>query len=58
MAVEHGIRDPADQGYDVTAVADATSALSAGWQHAELNFALQNIATIADTDSVITALRS
>lgn len=58
MAVEHSIRDAADHGYNVTVVSDGTSSLSAEWQHAALNFALQNIATIADTDSVITALRS
>lgn len=58
MAVEHSVRDAADHGYGVTIVSDATSSLSPQWQHAALNFALQNIATVADTDSVITALRS
>lgn len=58
MAVEHSVRDAADHGYGVTIVSDATSSLSPQWQHAALNFALQNIATIADTDSVSTALRS
>jgi ureidoacrylate peracid hydrolase len=58
MAVEHSVRDAADHGYGVTIVSDATSSLSPQWQHAALNFALQNIATVADADSVITALRS
>lgn len=58
MAVEHSVRDAADHGYGVTIVSDATSSLSPQWHHAALNFALQNIATVADTDSVSTALRS
>jgi ureidoacrylate peracid hydrolase len=57
MAVEHTIRDAADHGYEVTIVTDATSSLSAEWQHAALNFALTNIATATDTTSAVTALR-
>ena len=49
MAVEHTIRDAADHGYTVSIVEDATSSLSAEWQHAALNFALTNIATATDT---------
>ncbi|WEO75972.1 cysteine hydrolase [Cryobacterium sp. SO2] len=57
MAVEHTIRDAADLGYEVTIVTDATSSLSAEWQHAALNFALTNIATATDTASAVAALR-
>lgn len=56
MAVEHSVRDAADHGYAVTIVSDATSSLSAEWQHAGLNFALQNIATVSDTDAVVSQL--
>jgi len=49
MAVEHTIRDAADHGYTVTIVEDATSSLSAEWQHAAVSFALTNIATNVDT---------
>jgi nicotinamidase-related amidase len=56
MAVEHTVRDAADFGYNVTIVSDATSSLSDEWQAAALGFALQNIATIADTESVVAAL--
>ena len=52
MAVEHTVRDAADHGYEVTLVEDATSSLSAEWQHAAVSFALTNIATITDTASV------
>lgn len=58
MAVEHTVRDAADLGYEVTIVSDATSSLSAEWQHAALNFALTNIATIATTTEVQQALGS
>jgi len=60
MAVEHIIRDAADHGYTVTIVEDATSSLSAEWQHTAVNYALTNIATnIAtntDTATATTAL--
>jgi ureidoacrylate peracid hydrolase len=56
MAVEHTIRDAADYGYNVSIVEDATSSLSAEWQHAALNFALTNIATTTDTASASAAL--
>ena len=58
MAVEHTVRDAADLGYEVTIVSDATSSLSAEWQHAALNFALTNIATVATTAEVQQALGS
>lgn len=57
MAVEHTVRDAADHGYDVTIVSDATSSLSAEWQHAALSYALTNIATVSDTASVVESLR-
>ena len=47
MAVEHTVREAADHGYEVTVVSDATSSLSDEWQHAAINYALTNIATIA-----------
>jgi ureidoacrylate peracid hydrolase len=56
MAVEHTIRDAADHGYTVTIVEDATSSLSAEWQHAAVNFALTNIATNTDTATASAAL--
>jgi nicotinamidase-related amidase len=58
MAVEHTIRDAADHGYTVTIVEDATSSLSAEWQHAAINFALTNIATNIDTTAAAAALRA
>ncbi|GAA1001731.1 cysteine hydrolase family protein [Subtercola frigoramans] len=58
MAVEHTVRDAADHGYEVTIVSDGTSSLSADWQRAALEYALTNIATIADTVTVAAELRS
>jgi len=40
----------------VTVVSDATSSVSADWQQAALRYALTNIATIADTTSVVDAI--
>ena len=56
MAVEHTIRDAADHGYTVTIVEDATSSLSAEWQHAAVSFALTNIATNVDTATAAVSL--
>ncbi|MFI5934244.1 cysteine hydrolase family protein [Actinoplanes sp. NPDC051494] len=53
MAVEHSVREAADHGYEVTVVSDATSSLSEEWQHAALNYALTNIATVADTKTAV-----
>ena len=47
----------ADHGYNVTIVTDATSSLSADWQHAAVNFALTNIAAAIDTAAVVAHLR-
>ncbi|MGY1883920.1 cysteine hydrolase family protein [Blastococcus sp. SYSU DS0753] len=58
MAVEHTVRDAADHGYEVTIVSDATSSISAEWQHAALSYALTNIATVAGTAEVTQALRA
>jgi nicotinamidase-related amidase len=58
MAVEHTIRDAADHGYTVTIVEDATSSLSAEWQHAAVSFALTNIATNVDTATASAALKN
>jgi nicotinamidase-related amidase len=58
MAVEHTIRDAADHGFTVTIVEDATSSLSAEWQHAAVSFALTNIATNVDTATASAALKN
>ena len=56
MAVEHTVRDAADRGYHVSIVTDATSSISAAWQHAAVSYALTNIVTITDTTAVVAAL--
>jgi ureidoacrylate peracid hydrolase len=58
MAVEHTVRDAADRGYTVTVVSDATSTISTDWQHAALNYALTNIATITDTATAVAAIKA
>ena len=56
MAVEYTVRDAADHGYRATIVSDATSTISAEWQHAALSYALTDIATDATTAEVTQAL--
>ena len=47
MSVEHTARHGADAGYKVVVASDGTSTISDEWQHAALNYALKNIATVA-----------
>ncbi|MGJ9374209.1 isochorismatase family cysteine hydrolase [Nesterenkonia sp. CF4.4] len=58
MAVEHTVRDAADHGYEVTIVSDASSSLSADWQRGALEYALTNIATITDAETIAASLSS
>jgi nicotinamidase-related amidase len=58
MAVEHTVRDAADHGYRALLAADATSSLSADWQHAAVSYALTNIAQITTTADVIANART
>ena len=56
MSIEHTARHGADAGYEVVVVSDGTSTTSDEWQHAALNYALTNVAQVADTSEVIGAL--
>jgi nicotinamidase-related amidase len=53
MAVEHTTRDAADHGYRALVATDATSSLSAEWQHAALGYALTNIAELVLTADIV-----
>jgi gluconolactonase len=53
MAVEHTTRDAADHGYRALVATDATSSLSADWQHAALSYALTNIAELVLTADIV-----
>ena len=56
FSVEHTARHGADAGYRAVVVTDGTSTINNEWQHAGLNFALENIAERVLTDEIIAAL--
>jgi gluconolactonase len=56
MSVEHSARHGADAGYDVIVASDGTSTTGDDWQHAALNYAMTNVATVASCAEIIQAL--
>jgi gluconolactonase len=56
MSIEHTARHGADAGYEVVVVSDGTSTTGDEWQHAALNYALTNVAQVANVEEVIGAL--
>jgi gluconolactonase len=56
MSIEHTARHGADAGYEVIVVSDCTATTGEEWQHAALNYALTNVARIADSGAVIGVL--
>ncbi len=55
MSIEHTARHGADAGYEVVVVSDGTSTTGEEWQRAALEYALTNVARVADTDEVTAA---
>lgn len=56
MSIEHTARTGADKGYYMVVVDDGCSTMDADWHNASINYALQNVSTVTDVDSVIAAL--
>ena len=56
MSIEHTARHGADAGYEVVVASDGTSTVSDEWQHAALNYAMQNVATVATCTEIAEAL--
>ena len=56
FSIEHTARHAADAGYNAVVVTDATSTINDEWQHAALDYALQNIAARVSTKDVLAAL--
>ncbi len=56
MSIEHTSRHGADAGYKVVVVSDGTSTVNDEWQHAALNYALQNVCQQATCAEVIEAI--
>jgi gluconolactonase len=55
MSIEHTARTGADKGYFMLVPEDACSTMNAEWHIASVNYALQNVAVVTDTDAVISA---
>ena len=56
MSVEHTARTGADKGYFMIVPEDGCSTMSAEWQDASINFALQNVSTVTTCAAVLDAL--
>lgn len=57
FSIEHTARHAADAGYRAIVVTDGTSTINDEWQHAALDYALQNIAERVPTKDVLTVLK-
>ncbi|MEP1930549.1 MAG: isochorismatase family protein [Roseibium sp.] len=56
MSVEHTARTGADKGYRMIVPEDACSTMNADWHQVSINYAMQNVATVTQTNAVIAAL--
>ncbi len=56
MSVEHTARTAADKGFRVVVPEDACSTMNSDWHRASIDFAMQNVATVAKAADVIAAL--
>src|SRR6267154_1945110 len=56
MSIEHTARHGADAGYSVVVVSDCTSTTGDEWHQAALNYAMTNVAQVANVDEVVGAL--
>jgi gluconolactonase len=58
MSIEHTARHGADAGYEVVVASDGTSTVSDEWQHAALNYAMNNVGNVATCAEIKAALGS
>jgi gluconolactonase len=56
MSIEHTARTGADKGYIMVVPEDCCSTMNADWQRAAIDFALQNVSIVSNTDEVIAAI--
>jgi gluconolactonase len=56
MSIEHTARHGADAGYEVVVASDGTSTTGDEWQHAALNYAMTNVASVATCAEIKAAL--
>ena len=55
MSIEHTARHAADAGYRAVVASDGTSTLNDEWQHAALNYAMTNVATVGTCAEIAAA---
>jgi gluconolactonase len=58
MSIEHTARHGADAGYEIVVASDGTSTISEEWQHAALNYAMNNVGKVATCAEIKAALGS
>jgi gluconolactonase len=58
MSIEHTARHGADAGYEIVVASDGTSTISEEWQHAALNYAMNNVGKVATCAEIKSALGS
>ena len=56
MSIEHTARHAADAGYRAIVASDGTSTVDNDWQHAALNYAMQNVAVVETCAGIAAAL--
>src|SRR5207302_5563851 len=56
MSIEHTARHAADAGYRAVVASDGTSTVNDEWQHAALDYALTNVATVGSCAEIAEAL--
>ena len=57
MSIEHTARHGADAGYRVWVASDGTSTTGDDWQHAALNYAMTNVASVATCEELARGLK-
>lgn len=57
MSIEHTARTGADKGYLMVIPEDCCSTMNADWHRASIDYAMQNVAAVTDSATVIAALR-
>jgi gluconolactonase len=56
MSIEHTARHAADAGYRAVVASDGTSTVDEDWQRAALEYAMQNVATVASCAEIAEAI--
>jgi gluconolactonase len=56
MSIEHTARHAADAGYRAVVPSDGTSTTGPEWQEVALNYAMQNVASVATCSEIAAAL--